>query len=297
MKNSAYQIDPPGCSGKGVFPNDVGSKKHDVYDLKLDGIRYLYQIRPNGSSHNFLTSRHVSVKTGRFVEKQDVETKMRDWKWPKHLHGLVFDGEVCGGSLSSDTQHAMTSGDTKYVCWGVIRDANGFGLTERASWGMLEELNEVGEMPSWFSLVPRFETVAAAIKRVGDDGEGLIGKMLEVPYGEKWTKYKRVETHDCFVTGFLPSKSAIYQAKGWIGAICLGQYDADGAITDVGTCDGFTQAERARISAHPKKFLNQCVEIKCQQRLASGKFRHGKFLRWRHDKNPNQCVFLPEKNG
>lgn len=296
MKNYAHQIDPPGCSGKGVFPHDVGLKKHDVYDLKLDGIRYLYQIRPNGASDNFLTSRHVSVKTGRFVEKQDVETKMRDWKWPANLNGLVFDGEVCGGSLSSDTQHAMTSGDTKYVCWGIIRDRDGSGLTEAGSWQMLCKVLR-GEIPPWFTLVPRFETVAGAVKRVGDDGEGLIGKMLNVPYGEKWTKYKRVETHDCFVTGFLPSQSAIYQAKGWIGAIRLGQYDSDGAITDVGTCDGFTQGVRAEISANPKKFLNQCVEIKCQQRLASGKFRHGKFLRWRHDKNAKQCVFLPEKHG
>lgn len=296
MKNYAHQIDPPGCSGKGVFPNDVGLQKHDVYDLKLDGIRYLYQIRPNGSDQNFLTSRHVSVKTGRFVEKQDVETKMRDWHWPELMNGLVFDGEVCGGSLSSDTQHAMTSGDTKYVCWGVIRDPNGFRLTESRSWEMLCTILR-GEIPPWFTLVPRFETIPGALKRVGADGEGLIGKMLNVPYGEKWTKYKRVETHDCFVTGYLPSKSAIYQAKGWIGAICLGQYDKKGAIMDVGTCDGFTQAERARISADPRQFLHRVVEIKCQQRLASGKFRHGKFLRWRHDKNTAQCVFNPAKEG
>jgi ATP-dependent DNA ligase len=121
-------------------------------------------------------------------------------------------------------------------------------------------------------------------------GEGIVLKDMSKPYYEGWTKAKNIETHDCVITGFEMSTEGKYAKKNWIGAIKIGQYK-NGKLVPVGKCSGMTDAFRKELSENKQKFIGHCIEIETQTRLPSGLFRHGRFNRMRHDKNPKDCAF------
>lgn len=67
-----------------------------------------------------------------------------------------------------------------------------------------------------------------------------------------------------------------------------------GQLVDMGTCGGFTNEQEAEFRANPEAFIGKPIEIKYQQRWPdTGLFRHPNFLRLRHDKAPEECVYVP----
>jgi bifunctional non-homologous end joining protein LigD len=320
------QIEPARCKRKMTVDELLAHTTYSdtFYEEKYDGVRFLLQIRPNRSTINFLTTRHKSKKNGRYCEEHRLTTITKHL-FPEDFTGTVFDGEMIGKGISTDVQHFRTTGEVSYVVFDLIyyrgEDVRNLPWTERRR--LLHSMKK--DLPKWMKLSEPTVHGKDLLKRVLEKGgEGVVMKEGAKPYGIGWTKVKRQETHDVVIWGYLDTKSAIYKKKGWIGSIRLAQFikfpktgngkhlfnhamqtykdrivhDLTVAsqyllCIDVGRCDGFDQKLRAEISKNKPKFIGRVLEIKCDQQLASGYFRMPKFLRWRDDKNPDQCFYEP----
>ena len=148
--------------------------------------------------------------------------------------------------------------------------------------------------------------------------DGVIAKRLDLPYrsGERdgMQKVKRMRTADCVVGGFR------YASKGKVvGSLLLGLYDDEGLLHHVGFTSSFNEAQKKELTAKleplikppgftgnkpggPSRWSTKrsaeweplatklVVEVQYDH-FTGGRFRHGtKFLRWRPDKKPKQCL-------
>jgi ATP-dependent DNA ligase len=148
--------------------------------------------------------------------------------------------------------------------------------------------------------------------------DGIIAKKLSVPYmaGERvMLKIKHRRTVDCVVGGYRAHK------QGGVGSLLLGMYD-DETLRYVGHTSGLSNAARHEVFEMLQPLRNEetfggdwgpggpsrwsggretewiSVEPKlvCEvsyDYVQSGyRFRHAaRFLRWRDDKTPDQCLF------
>jgi ATP-dependent DNA ligase len=173
-----------------------------------------------------------------------------------------------------------------------------------------------------FALSPATTRVATARRWLSGAGgalDGVIAKRAALPYQsgnrEGMVKVKRLRTADCVIGGFRYAS----KGKGVVGSLLLGLYDEDGLLHHVGFCSSFKTEERKKLAAmleplvQPPGFTGQApggpsrwsterstewqplapklvVEVQYDH-FTGGRFRHGtKFLRWRPDKAPRQCL-------
>ena len=148
--------------------------------------------------------------------------------------------------------------------------------------------------------------------------DGVMAKLGSAPYasGERTAmkKIKRLRTADCVVGGFrYASKAKV------VGSLLLGLYDDDGLLHHVGFSSSFTAAQKVellrkveplvkppgftgRAPGGPSRWSTErsgewqplapklVVEVQYDH-FSGERFRHGtKFLRWRPDKDPRQCL-------
>jgi ATP-dependent DNA ligase len=329
MSTKAYQIEPARCKKSLNFEqceelNKQG--KHDEFfaEIKYDGLRYLWQIRPNGAKHNYLTSRRISVVTNEYVEKQDSMPHLRDFK------GLpadtIFDGEIVGDGISSDTQHEMAhGGKLLYKIWDLLM-LNGIDLRElpqEERKNGLYKLFEDYDFPDNVCVVQTY-TADKALSRAKAEGlEGIVIKDANAKYGKGWIKVKQENHADVIIWGYEDTNSADWAKKGWIGALKLGQFiefpiqrtpaaeltlgtvPVPGKFyrrgkkyyrfADMGRASGFDNAKREEFSKRKDFFLGTIIEVEFQQRFEkTGAFRSPRFNRFRGDKNPWDCVYVPK---
>jgi ATP-dependent DNA ligase len=173
-----------------------------------------------------------------------------------------------------------------------------------------------------FALSPATTKTAGARRWLSGAGgalDGVIAKRTDLPYQsgnrEGMVKVKRLRTADCVVGGFRYAS----KGKGFVGSLLLGLYDDDGLLHHVGFCSSFKTAERKKLAEmlepliEPPGFTGQApggpsrwsterstewqplapklvVEVRYDH-FTGGRFRHGtRFLRWRPDKAPRQCL-------
>jgi len=152
----------------------------------------------------------------------------------------------------------------------------------------------------------------------GGDVDGVIAKRLDLPYqsGNRhgMVKVKRLRTVDCVVGGFR------YASEGkLVGSLLLGLYDDKGLLHHVGFTSGIKAADKPELTKKleslikPPGFTGRApggpsrwstdrsaewkplapklvIEIQYDH-FTGGRFRHGtKFLRWRPEKKPAQCL-------
>lgn len=329
MSTKAYQIEPASCSGKALnFEKAEKEIKHGNFngfygETKYDGIRYLWQIRPNGAKHNYLTSRRISVTTGEYVEKQDKPAVKFLKDWDKLPADTILDGEIVGGDMSSDTQHEMTTGEVKMKVWDILmidgNDVRDLTFSQRRK--LLKAQKPY--LPAGVSIVKLMLPDEALSLAKRKNLEGCIFKDPKAKYGKGWRKVKQEETEDVIIWGYRDTTSEDWKKKGWIGALRIGQWvpisgkgyqqefvkkmtfgeiPQPGMLrsrkgrtykfVDMGRCSGFDQRQRAAFSRNPKFFLGAIIEIRFQLRMKkTGKFRSPRFVRIRADKNPWQCVY------
>jgi len=148
--------------------------------------------------------------------------------------------------------------------------------------------------------------------------DGVMAKRLDCPYlpGDRsaMVKIKNLRTADCVVGGFRYA-----QKKPIVGSLLLGLYTADGLLHHVGFCSAIAEEERAELTprletlVQPPGFtgsapggpsrwsterstrwepLRNTLVVEVQyDHFTGGRFRHGtRFLRWRPDKEPRQCL-------
>jgi ATP-dependent DNA ligase len=170
-------------------------------------------------------------------------------------------------------------------------------------------------------LSPKTAKVDVARKWLSKTGgrlDGVMAKRVDLPYRsgrrDGMQKVKRMRTADCVVGGFR------YAAKGRVvGSLLLGLHDSQGLLHHVGFTSSFTALERRQLTKklepliHPPGFTGNTpggpsrwstkksseweplatklvVEVQFDH-FTGGRFRHGtKFLRWRPDKKPQQCL-------
>src|SRR5919112_5620575 len=144
--------------------------------------------------------------------------------------------------------------------------------------------------------------------------EGVVAKEADAPYrpGERtgMCKIKRVRTADAVVAAFRFGKE-----EGTVGSLILGMYDDDGELHVVGHTSGFTAKQKRELidllephrtgergSGEPSRWKSEeelvweglRPELVCEiafDHITGQRIRHGaKFLRWRDDKAPEECL-------
>jgi ATP-dependent DNA ligase len=156
------------------------------------------------------------------------------------------------------------------------------------------------------------------LERSGGALDGVIAKRVNLEYrsGERaMIKVKQQRTADCVVGGFRYAEK-----KNEVGSLLLGLYDDEGLLHHVGFTSAIPAKERPRLTKDlqqliaPPGFTGNApggpsrwnterttqweplkpelvIEVRYDQ-VTSRRFRHGTgFVRWRPDKDPNQCTF------
>ena len=173
-----------------------------------------------------------------------------------------------------------------------------------------------------FALSPATTKVATARRWLSGAGgalDGVIAKRADMTYQsgnrDGMVKVKQLRTADCVVGGFRYAS----KQKGVVGSLLLGLYNDEGLLDHVGFCSSFKTERRKLLAAklepliRPPGFTGQApggpsrwsterstewqplapklvVEIQYDH-FTGGRFRHGtRFLRWRPDKSPRQCL-------
>lgn len=324
---SVRQIAP--AEARGSFKPELLSSKGKgaswVLEPKYDGIRELLHIIPG---MNRLTSRHISKKTNFFTDKSLNFPQLSGLGHiPEESHlfevlqGCIFDGELLLGANSMNAQEV--TGSKPERAW-QLQEQNGWAeykVFDILFWNgqdirsqpylarrkILEDEVFSYDYGKYFTLAPAWEEDKnEALARIFEEGgEGGILKNKLGLYGEKksWVKVKRQEAYDVVITGYEAAKEISQKKngeisgtkyKGLIGSIKFGQY-VNGQLVEFGQCSGFDDMLREEISRNKEAYLGKVITIEAQQRLESGKFRHPRFVTFRNDKNPEQCVYYSEE--
>ncbi len=163
-------------------------------------------------------------------------------------------------------------------------------------------------------LTPATADPEAAGQWLAGTGEGVIAKEASAPYlpGERvgMVKVKRVRTADAVVAAFRFGKQ-----PETVGSLILGLYDDDDDLHVVGHTSSFKVKEKRELvdllepyrtgergSGEPSRWKSDeelvweglRPELVCEvafDHITGHRIRHGaKFLRWRTDKEPQECV-------
>lgn len=322
--SNVKQLAPARCTSKLSVADALAGKFPKSWrgEIKEDDCRYLLHIDPLGTGINYLTSRRISVQTGRYVEKQDWCPFIRDYKFSPKLRGYVLDGGIYRPGLkSTDVVSAMRQGgEVFYVCWDILL-TQGADLTvntpQTGRWLSMDENFGLGLFPKWLKKSARQHDPVDLLKKVlAEGGEGIVLKDPLATYGKGWTKVKKMSTFDTIILGYNKPDSEIYAAKGWIGQIICGQIDTSvpdpqklfnrvsmfeaGAIMKqnsrryflkyVAKVKNMTDDLRAKISANPDHYIGKVLELSAQEQLPSGRLRHPSVVGIRTDKPFTDCV-------
>ena len=162
-------------------------------------------------------------------------------------------------------------------------------------------------------LTPSTSDPEAAGQWLAGTGEGVIAKQADAHYrpGERvgMVKIKRVRTADTVVAAFRFGKE-----EGTVGSLILGLYDEAGELRIVGHTSGFKAKEKRELigllepyrtgergAGEPSRWKSDeelvweglRPELVCEiafDHITGHRIRHGaKFLRWRTDKDPEEC--------
>jgi ATP-dependent DNA ligase len=162
-------------------------------------------------------------------------------------------------------------------------------------------------------LTPATDDADAAGQWLAGTGEGVIAKEAQAPYrpGERtgMVKVKRVRTADTVVAAFRFGKE-----EGTVGSLILGLYDEELNLHVVGHTSGFRAKQKRELlellephrthergSGEPSRWKSDeelvweglRPELVCEiafDHITGQRIRHGaKFLRWRTDKDPQEC--------
>jgi ATP-dependent DNA ligase len=163
-------------------------------------------------------------------------------------------------------------------------------------------------------LTPLTAERSEAARWLEGTGEGVIAKRVDAPYrpGERtgMVKVKRVRTADAVVMAFRFGKE-----EGTVGSLILGMHDDEGGLHVVGHTSSFRAKQKRELlellepyrtyergSGEPSRWKSDeelvweglRPELVCEvnfDHITGRRIRHGaKFLRWRTDKDPHECL-------
>jgi len=167
-------------------------------------------------------------------------------------------------------------------------------LMEQGEEGMVlkkkDSLYECGKRPAWSSIkIKQENTLDVVITGFCAPTKEYAGKNLGV--WEYWIAENPTADNMDLHEDMIPVTKAYYY--GWKNAIEVSAYNKDGELEKIGTISsGLTDELRKEFAENPEKYLNTVVEIKCMSvDAADHSIRHGYLLKFRDDKNPEDCTF------
>ncbi len=273
---------------------------------KLDGSRYILQFDSKGKPH--LTSRRISVKTGKLVDKTE---NLRGYvvnDCPE-LANTILDGEIVGGSCFGDTVSLMGSSSARaqellkngmkvrYYLFDILMYQGmnfvkaRMDFTSRREW--LTKAINIPKLinPYWKVLTQLPNAKSSFDKIVKTGGEGVIlknicGLYTEGDRSKDWIKVKKIQTYDGVI---LDAYEGTGKYKNNLGSLSIGQY-IKGKLVEVATVSGMNDIQRQDFWDNCLKYQGVCIEFEAQQKTKN-RYRHPRFVRLRPDKSLKDCIF------
>lgn len=129
---------------------------------------------------------------------------------------------------------------------------------------------------------------------IGRGGEGLMLKYTNCQYvpdkkpANNWVKWKKEITLDCVIMGFNNDGSG--KNKDLFKSMQVGLWE-DGKVKFIGDIhSGITDELRLEMHNNRGLFIGKVVEIDAMELSKNGSLRHGRLVRFRDDKNMEQCT-------
>lgn len=218
-----------------------------------------------------------------------------------------------------------------FVVFDFLEDEKGEDLRGETLEKRRKELERFAakyfKSPDEIRLSPATRDVRQAkswLRSAGGALDGVIAKRIDMDYRsglrDGMQKIKLLRTADCVVGGFRYATG-----KKVVGSLLLGLYDDAGVLHHVGFTSGLKAAEKPALTAKLEKlkggsgFTGRApggpsrwstersgeweplkpvlvAEVGFDH-VSGGRFRHGtRFLRWRPDKNPEECTLEQMEN-
>lgn len=253
------EIEPPSCDGRCPNPAIINRHERVFVEQKFDGHRALLHLDKH-FDRAYLTSRHISKKTGLFTENganvPHITMEAADVATTKELEYTVLDGELIVPGYLFEAVQSVTGSlpavaidwqnknqKAKLVVFDILfingRDIRGLPYEDRKL--HLESFLKDNSLEYIHSAVYYEVEAPEDIKLhyksvIESGGEGLILKIPTASYGYGWTKMKKESTYDVVITGFDWGEGKF---KCMIGAVRFGIY-INGQLTEIGKCSGMS---------------------------------------------------------
>jgi hypothetical protein len=209
---------------------------------------------------------------------------------PEHIQNLSLDFPVDGelwwpGHPASD------------VKTGIIEESPELRFTGFFVWGdrrypheHLELIQSLGiETPVLLYdnyTQPDLKVLEATAEDRGFEG-WVLKERFRIPF---WWKFKLEDTYDLIITGWNVSTAGKHMGK--LKSLRCSAY-VDGELKEVSNVSGMD--EKVRYAFDPDKDIGRIIEVKAQEIASKGRLRHPRFIRWRDDKNREECVIEWQK--
>lgn len=276
-----------------------------ISEVKADGSRYLLYIGfcPYGRREGTTLLSKQESGDHKYVDKTDqVPHIAKDYP---ELHGTIIDGEItsdtlakASGIMNSTPENALRkqkeTGYLKYKVWDVLwfkgEDLRSKPLSYRRQALQIvvsAMQNPHIEVVEWVTSDHKahFDAVTAR------GGEGIVIKDIRQPYGQGWSKMKKVYDVSVIISGWKPSVAH----PGTMGSISLSVYDK-GELVEVASIGSIPVKLKEDMSRNFEAYKGRVVDIFAQEILKvsaenpCGRIRHATFNRFRDDMNPETCT-------
>lgn len=297
-----------------------------VAEPKLNGMRGIFYI--NNETIR-LTSRNRSKVNFRYEERQDrVPHLVEHWKLCNIKGKTIFDGELVMDKDRVRLNERETTTSRLNAVVGIMNSTpqRSVEIQKREGWiryiifdALWLDGEEVANLPyyirrekleEWFSRYPKSEFIDLIpvfkdgnysnlfhnLTRAGGEGIVLKNKYSRYEIGirsKNWIKFKRFETIDAFITGFVEGQGTI---GGLIGSFRVSVIK-DGKITEIARVGGLDLETRVKatirnpddsISLNPE-YLYKVISITGQEITKNKRLAHSRLVEWRPDKNWQDC--------
>lgn len=300
----------------------------DISDLYFD-YKYYFELKRDGTAGMSKFNQDEVTIIGRGI-KNNGEISVYTHRFPEIVEALqaleldnsVVVGEICvfgpnkkdkelfrllqkRANREKDIEEYAGQYPAKFMLFDMIEldgvDFQYKPYVERRS-SLLEVLEEAEYDKNKLGIIPRKASEKNKRKLwekvVNEQREGIVIKPRFGRYGGKGFKFKNTKTDEVWIDGFEPGTGRL-ERLGRLGDMhvfgALHMYQiVDGEKTYVGKVgSGFTDECRINITQMMRrnpKSNHIVMEIKFDEITEDNKFRHGRFLRLRLDKNWKQCI-------